>query len=673
VFLRSPRIPNLTARRQVVLFVVAIVAPCALLVAMAFRMAAQDRELADKRRGDERLRQTDAIRRSLVAYLERTSLHALASSVDSAEPAAAVVARLDGDRLILPWDDERAAAEAVRAMAAGRFGAEIRDGEREELVENRPDRAVERYRRAVAAATLPIQHAYARLLLARALAKAGQLERARGEYLRLLESPSDVADEHGVPIWGYAAGRLAATGAAGAARDARSAVLTNIERRLTRADRVPPAERYLLRDLAATMAEDRSPAVRARASALLLLLRRLVADGEAAVALQRAFPLEGLRADERRATPGHTAPWVLYGDPSWFVSVFVSDNEARAIAIRAAEALARALDDRRSDRPRDVRLLAGSAREGDWLGDDFPGIKVAYVLADDGDQSRKRLIQRGFIWTILFLVLTVTASGGYFLWRDVRRELRLAAMRAQFVSSVSHELKTPLTAIRMFAETLHMGRAADPSTASEYLDTIVNECERLTRLLNNVLEFSKMERGTARFRLVRQPIGDALGAAVRAMSYPLTQQGFTLDVQIADALPPLLLDADAIEQAVLNLLTNAMKYSGGARAIELRVTREGSHVAVHVVDHGIGIPAHEQARIFDKFYRVASAENRHIPGTGLGLTLVDHIARAHGGTVRVTSAPGRGSTFSLLLPVPAADAVDRSAPAAVLSTRRAAS
>jgi signal transduction histidine kinase len=256
-----------------------------------------------------------------------------------------------------------------------------------------------------------------------------------------------------------------------------------------------------------------------------------------------------------------------------------------------------------------------------------------------------------FYWTIVLLVVSVTASGGYFLWRDVQRELRVASLRSQFVSSVSHELKTPLTAIRMFAETLLMGRARDGEVATEYLETIVNESERLTRLLNNVLEFSKLERGTSRFHLVPHAIGEVVQRSVRAMSYPLAQQGFTLRVDIADGLPEVPLDPDALEQALLNLLTNAMKYSGAARTIELAVRRDDRHVTIDVVDHGVGIASEDHERVFEKFYRAATPENRHIPGTGLGLTLVQHIARAHGGSIRLSSTPGEGSCFSLLLPL----------------------
>jgi signal transduction histidine kinase len=219
------------------------------------------------------------------------------------------------------------------------------------------------------------------------------------------------------------------------------------------------------------------------------------------------------------------------------------------------------------------------------------------------------------------------------------------------VASVSHELKTPLTAIRMFAETLALGRSRDARTQSEYLETIVNESERLARLVDNVLDFSKIEQGKKIYRLRPTSLADVADSAVRAMQYPLAQQGFTLHVSVEDDLPALRADPDAIQQAILNLLTNAMKYSGDAREIDLRLCARNGDAMIQVTDRGLGIAPEEQKRVFEKFYRAPSHESHLIAGTGLGLTLVAHIAEAHGGRVELQSAPGAGSTFSILIPI----------------------
>jgi signal transduction histidine kinase len=138
--------------------------------------------------------------------------------------------------------------------------------------------------------------------------------------------------------------------------------------------------------------------------------------------------------------------------------------------------------------------------------------------------------------------------------------------------------------------------------------------------------------------------------AVRGFSRPAEQAGFRLEVSVAPDLPPVLADRDALEQAILNLLGNAMKYSGASREIALRVERDDGRASIRVIDRGIGIAPGEQARIFERFYRAGTAENRRIPGTGLGLTLVDHIAKAHGGGVSVESLPQAGSTFTIRIP-----------------------
>jgi signal transduction histidine kinase len=256
----------------------------------------------------------------------------------------------------------------------------------------------------------------------------------------------------------------------------------------------------------------------------------------------------------------------------------------------------------------------------------------------------------------VLLVLSVTLFGAYFVSRDVRRELRLAEMRSRFVSAVSHELKTPLTAIRMFAETLQLGRSSDPETQAEYLETIVNESERLTRLLNNVLDFSKIERGKKEYRRTANDLADIVNATAQAMQYPLEQQQFTLNVDVQEGLPPATVDRDAIEQAILNLLANAMKYSGESRNIDLRLRRADGKAVIEVADHGVGIDLEEQPKIFEQFYRVPTKDNEGVPGTGLGLTLVRHIAEGHDGSVTVESAPGRGSTFAIRLPLESGDA-----------------
>ena len=366
-------------------------------------------------------------------------------------------------------------------------------------------------------------------------------------------------------------------------------------------------------------------------------------DLEQALALQEAFPSLAARF-ATNTDPGANPVWAPFGErPStWLVALAPGE---RVVAIRADRFLASLPAVR--DLSLDIAVNAG----GEALGPEFPGLSLSFSGGATGALAGPSVLQRSFYTAVLVVVVSMTLLGAYLFWRDVRREVALAEMRSQFVSSVSHELKTPLTAIRMFAETLLLGRSERPGTREDYLETIVNESERLTRLLNNVLDFSKIEQGKKLYRLEPQSLGAIVRSAARTMHYPLAQQGFDLRVSIDDRVPPVAADADAVEQAILNLLSNAMKYSGQSRSIALQVRRDGDWALVSVTDCGLGIPPHERGRIFEKFYRIGGAEREGIPGTGLGLTLVEHVACGHGGEVKVESVPGEGSTFSIVLPL----------------------
>src|SRR5262249_14619838 len=175
----------------------------------------------------------------------------------------------------------------------------------------------------------------------------------------------------------------------------------------------------------------------------------------------------------------------------------------------------------------------------------------------------------------------------------------------------------------------------------------------LGRLVDNVLNFSNIEQGKKIYRLRPTRLEEIAASAVRAMQFPLAQQGFQLRFSAEPDMPELRVDPDAIQHAILNLLANAMKYSGESREIDLRLGATNGDAIIEVADHGLGLGPQEQKHVFEKFYRAPSHESRLIAGTGLGLTLVANIAKAHGGRVEVESAPGAGSTFSIMIPLSA--------------------
>jgi len=624
-------------RRQLVLFVVALIVPSLVLVVLSLRMIAQERELGIKRLEDERRQIIAAVRQELVVGLERAKIRAVAGAAGPLDDHVAMVGVVERGRLQLPWDHSPSADRFRTAIEHQPAAAHLSRGERAELWAGQHAAAADAYRLAVGAARDPAQRGYAGLLLARTLAKTRQHGEARTLLRTLAEMPPVITDEHGVPLALYAAQRLLDLYPDG---DATRAGANTVDAVVRSVRWIPPAGVHLML----------SVAERAAPPDLLAAVRRRVEDVEQGLALQQAasglllqFPTDGRAADP---------VWVPFGAKTWLVGLAGDvEGRSRVVAVRPEPVFASLATVKacRATGSCSVRL-ARPGDAGELAGPSLPGLRIAY----EQREPAAPVVSRPFYIAALVLVLAVTLLGGVVLWYDMRRELRVAELRSQFVSSVSHELKTPLTAIRMFAETLRFGRVRDELTRDEYLDTIVSESERLTRLLNNVLDFSRIEQGRKVYHLAPHQLSDAVGAAVRAMQYPLAQQQLELVVSMDETVPPLPIDPDAVQQAVLNLLTNAMKYSGSGRRIDLRVARDDGHAVVTVADQGAGIPVAEQSRIFEKFYRIQTPENRSIPGTGLGLTLVQHIARGHGGFVRVESVPGAGSRFSIHLPLDAA-------------------
>jgi signal transduction histidine kinase len=645
-------------KRQVLLFLITVIVPCLVLVVLGLRIIGQERELAGKRAAEERRRLANAVRQELLTVLERIRLREVSAlvgqsgaavSAASADPAVALVGWVQGDRLMLPWETLRAAAEFRQLLSEAPFAQKIQQGEREEFTGNQCGKAAASYSAAMALARHPAQGGYARLLLARALTKCGRRDEARAHDLKLLTLPSQLTDEQGVPLALYAAKRLLDAGVEHAA------VAARIQEEAETKGWLPPAEAHMLSGLAGRIAPQTSEgALREAAEATQRKIAERIRFLEQALALQNDFP--SLKLVRAGGQAGEAQPlWAPYGKETWLVSVAPAPagRSLILVAVRADDVFHSLDSTARSSAvlPAGMRFLTTTEAQGESLGENFPGLRVVLAVREESALVRQSKLQRAFYSAALLLVLSVTLFGAYFLWRDVRRELRLAELRSQFVSSVTHELKTPLTAIRMFAETLQMGRTVDQRLQAEYLQTIVNESERLTRLLNNVLDFAKIEQGKKAYRLEPASLADVVRAAARAMNYPLAQQGFALRVQVDDGLPPVRADADALQQAILNLLTNAMKYSGQSREIDLRLRRENGYAVIEVTDRGVGIAPEEQERIFEKFYRAPTPENGLIPGAGLGLALAEHIAAAHGGRVAVRSAPGQGSTFTIRLPL----------------------
>jgi signal transduction histidine kinase len=271
------------------------------------------------------------------------------------------------------------------------------------------------------------------------------------------------------------------------------------------------------------------------------------------------------------------------------------------------------------------------------------------------------------LWLISLLLFSIFC-GAYIFIRYARHQAHLSELKSTFVSRVSHELRTPLTSIKMLAEHLNMQlrqAASSPeqdfrARTQQYLSVISRESDRLGRLIENILDFSKIERDMKQYTFEYEMPAVVLQKAIDSFRPHAEAQGFLIKSKIDGSLPELLLDADGITQALLNLLSNAVKYSEKEKIIDVRAFRDRNHVCIEVEDRGIGIAAAQISNIFDEFYRVDQKLNsRRQGGMGLGLTLVKHIVQAHGGTIKVRSEEGKGSTFIITLPIPADDGAQR--------------
>jgi two-component system phosphate regulon sensor histidine kinase PhoR len=232
-----------------------------------------------------------------------------------------------------------------------------------------------------------------------------------------------------------------------------------------------------------------------------------------------------------------------------------------------------------------------------------------------------------------------------------RRERQLTQMKEDFISHVSHELKTPLSLIRMYCEMLATNRVQGDKTREDYYEIIHSESNRLSHLVNNLLDFSRLDPDGKKAKFESTDLGRLVVKSLDAYRHQMEQEGFRIQADIEDGLPQLAADPNALTTAVINLLDNSLKYSGNPKEVRVRVFRQNGYLNLTVADRGIGIPASEQKKVFEKFYRGKEAQSKNIRGSGIGLAIIQQVAELHGGEVTVHSAPGEGSTFTLRLPV----------------------
>jgi signal transduction histidine kinase len=298
----------------------------------------------------------------------------------------------------------------------------------------------------------------------------------------------------------------------------------------------------------------------------------------------------------------------------------------------------------------DETLRTGSALYSEaLLGMGSPWrLEVVALSGFDLDSIRRENRQ----WALaLVLSALLLALGAVLLARGFLHHRGDAMLRSHLMGNISHELKTPLSLIRLYAETLESGRTHDEEERTRFLRVIGRESKRLTHLIDNLLDVQRIESDRKQYSYAQVRPGRVIRQTVDSYRYQLTEAGFDLKLDVDEELPLLYVDEEALAQALINLLDNAAKYSDTVKEIRVACVARHEEVRISVQDRGIGIPADERARIFESFYRVEKSNVHDVKGSGLGLAVVKHVAEHHGGRVDLDSTPGKGSTFTIVLPL----------------------
>ncbi len=568
----------------------------------------------------------------LVAAADRSPAETFHRMVSS-DVADAVIVRDSGGRLLYPSREPPAAAAIERPPA----------WQRAQAMEHEPDgaaQAAELYHWITANAAHIDQQAQATLAEARCLAKAGQRDRAVALLVELAGS-EDLRAARGDQ------GRLVTPGAA---LFAMQLIARTDDERF----------RALAADLRARLNDYGEPAMQPSQRRFLMGALAELDPSAAPLATRDA---EALAADylsqpQPAARPARMSPtslpgvWQIAGPGGEIVGLF---NHQRLLADLAAAV--------EGEQATDMHLGAYPPGQGDAsaflsipAGEALPGWTLQVrLIGDDPFAAAAQRRKAVYLYTAAAGIALVAALA-VGLTYHVSRQVRLTRLKNDLIATVSHELKTPLASMRLLIDTLLERRYGGQQQADEYLTLIAKENERLTRLIDNFLNFSRMERNRRAFVFGELTAAELVDAVVRALPDRITQPPCEFTVEVADDCPSVFGDRDGLTTVLLNLLDNAYKYSKAPRHITLRALPRDGRLCLAVSDNGIGLSRGAQRRVFHRFYQVDSSLSRSVGGCGLGLSIVKFVVDAHGGMVGVSSRPGQGSTFTVLLPgIPAGD------------------
>lgn len=675
-------------RRPLLLFVAAVLMPAVVLAVLGFRTIGEDRRLIDSQ-----IRETlDRSAEDAASVLERT----MSAWRQAAATASAACSRSGEPTLSDPLLQAATAGgngvfacldgETIRARPAGslawRIGQpdppdphqsgppQLRAAETLELVKEDFPGAARAYRAALGQPSLASHQAWLRHRLARTLAKAGRRDEALDVYRELSRSPRTLI--HGLPSDLLARDgicRLLATNGREKDDPAVASCGASLYRDLVAGTWLLEKARYLHYGEAARAWASSTPEGAAAVAALA------AESGRRAEMTAAVETVVARSAATHGATEAGSVEIVTTGTaPASFVA-FVpgrADGRQAALVVRdeqfASLALAGALETGRagatalsvadgtgrtwfppspgagSEAPADARFATRTV-----VVDGSAWPVTARLISESPLAQQLELRHRIHVAMLVLMVVTL-AFGIVVAGVTLRRALEVARLKSQFVSTVSHEFRSPLTAIRQLVELLARGRVPTDARRQEYYDTILRESDRLSRLVENVLDVSRMEDRRKEYRSVPIETAGWLRDAVAEFRRGPGSAGRVVEAAVPDDLPVVTGDREALARAVHNLLDNAVKYSPAAEPIGLDAEARDGWVFVHVRDRGPGIPENEQDRVFERFFR-GSGTADSVKGTGLGLAIVRHAAEAHGGSVTFESDAGTGTVFTLRLPV----------------------
>lgn len=618
-------------RHLLVILLLLTVASVSALLWSGWKLTEQESAVEAQRRRDRLEQAADRIAALLRANLAETG-ERLADAAAASSPAGITPDPVPWLLLVLTRD-------SLSAYPAGRLlyspvaeagpedsGRAFAEGEAIEIRQQQLDAAADIYRRSSNAQD-PALRAGALVRLARVLRKAGRIEAAVPVYERLSRM-------EGVRVAGAPADLVA---------------------------------RHALCDLS------RNAADAARLQADLLAARWVLTRGQFEFYWSEAVRLSGHDSDlsekarlaqaaalawsewvRTSSARGHQTMWI--DNEPWFVMWRAAAGRQAAL-IQRPDAILRALpvepDAVCALLDEQGRIVAGRKPAGNAVVRMATDTQLPWSLSVAGNQgptgqavtARQRFMLLGMGTVVAFLI-----AGTYFVARAIRREIAVSRLQSEFVATVSHEFRSPLTAMRQLSEILAEGRVVGEERRQKYYDTLVGETRRLQRLVETVLNFGRMEEGARRYRFEEIDAGDVVDGVVNELAPELATSSRRIELSRPPDACPLLADAEALALAVRNLVDNALKYSPGQPAVFVGWGCENGAVEIHVRDCGMGIPASEQRVIFQKFVRGRAAIAANVTGTGVGLAMVSHIVRAHRGEIRVVSAPGEGSTFTIVLP-----------------------